>query len=137
MPSTNRAIPDAPVAKPLDDIIAAVARAEAMNDERALASLYLSRARHALASGDLHEAGDKIRRSIRIASRLGLKEVHAAGRLELGDMAHASGDLTTACEHWQLARGLFFDVQRTAALETVEARMQQNGCPTDWVLNDF
>ncbi len=122
---------------PRDELLVALDRAEAAGDERALATLYLARGRQALATGDTAEAGDKIRRSIRISSRLGLKDVHAVARIELGDMAHASGDLTTACEHWQIARGLFFDMQKAEALQSVEARMQQNGCPTDWVLNDF
>lgn len=129
--------PAPPSVRPRDELLIALDRAEAAADERALATLYLARGRHALATGDTAEAGDKIRRSIRISSRLGLKDVHAVARIELGDMAHASGDLTTACEHWQIARGLFFDMQKAEALQSVEARMQQNGCPTDWVLNDF
>ena len=52
-------------------------------------------------------------------------------------MARKSGDLTTACEHWQIARGLYVELKKEGELEQVEARMHDNGCPTDWVLNDF
>ena len=51
--------------------------------------------------------------------------------------ARAAGDLTTACEHWQIARSLFEEGSQKAKAENVEARMKRFGCPTDWVLNDF
>jgi hypothetical protein len=55
----------------------------------------------------------------------------------LGDLAHKDGDLTTACEHWQIARALFVELKQDGAHESVEVRMLRNGCPTDWVLTDF
>lgn len=62
---------------------------------------------------------------------------HAFARIELGDLAHHEGDLTTACEHWQIARQLFADLNRADEQKKVEDRMRCNGCPTDWVLNNF
>ena len=61
----------------------------------------------------------------------------AMARLELGDLARACGDLTTACEHWQMARALFTDLKRPAETVAAEKRMESAGCPTDWVLNQF
>lgn len=111
--------------------------AQSANLEEKLASLLLERARCTIEDGAVGEGAEQLRSSIRISARLGLKELHAAARLELGDLARASGDLTTACEHWQIARGLFYDLKTARALEHAETRMRQNGCPTDWVLNDF
>ena len=48
-----------------------------------------------------------------------------------------SGDLTTACEHWQIARALFHELKQGRDHAAVETRMLRNGCPTDWVLTDF
>lgn len=109
----------------------------AERDENAVADLHLATARQKLAAGDVAEAADQLRKAIRVASRIGKKSVHADARLELAEIARASGDLTTACEHWQMARGLFFEMKRAKELEKAEALMRQHGCPTDWVLNDF
>lgn len=119
------------------DIPAAIAAAEGAGDEPRLAGLYIALAGRHSAAGRGGEAADCLRKSIRIAARLGLRREHAAARLELGDLARASGDLTTACEHWQIARGLFTDLRLARDLEAAEGRMRDSGCPTDWVLNDF
>ena len=63
--------------------------------------------------------------------------MHAEARLELAEIARASGDLTTACEHWQIARGLFSDLKHAKGRGKAETLMREHGCPTDWVLNDF
>lgn len=122
---------------PLEDLLTAIESAERSGDETRLAGFYVALARHHVSTGRSDEAAGMLRQSIRIASRLGLGAEHAAARLELGDIARAGGDLTTACEHWQIARGLYFDLKHAEALEAAEARMQRTGCPTDWVLNDF
>lgn len=129
--------PPAPAPMALDDVLAAISAAEGSGDEARLAGHYVGLARHHVSTGRADEAAEVLRKSIRISSRLGLKAEHAAARLELGDIARASGDLTTACEHWQIARGLFFDLKHTRDLDLAETRMQKSGCPTDWVLNDF
>ncbi len=132
-----KAAPAAVTALPLEDLLAAIASAERSSDEARLAGLYVALARHHVSTGRTDDAAGVLRQSIRIASRLGLPGDHAAARIELGDLALASGDLTTACEHWQIARGLYFDLKHARELEAAEARMQRTGCPTDWVLNDF
>lgn len=114
-----------------------LARAEASGSEAELAKLHVAAARLDLLEGKSEPAADHLRKSIRISARLGLKDLHALARLELGDIAREAGDLTTACEHWQIARGLYYDLKQVDPLQTAETRMRQHGCPTDWVLNDF
>jgi hypothetical protein len=114
-----------------------IAGTEAAGDERSLVEACLERAREEIEAGREQEAAELLRKTIRLASKLGMKEAHARARLELGDIARAGGDLTTACEHWQIARALFFELKEAHALTASETRMRQYGCPTDWVLNDF
>ena len=82
-------------------------------------------------------AADHLRNTIMLASVAKDKVLHARARLELGDICKGEGDLTTACEHWQLARSLFEETAKPADAEVCEKRMIGNGCPTDWVLTDF
>ena len=97
----------------------------------------LARAHEHIAAGAPEEAATQLRLCVRLASKLKQRETEASARLELGDLARASGDLTTACEHWQLARALFTDLKRNAEMAAAERRMEQAGCPTDWVLTQF
>ncbi len=128
----------APASAPAPDLVGErIARAEAAGDERTLVETCLEKAREEVEAGREQEAAALLRKSIRLASQLGMKEAHARARLELGDIARAGGDLTTACEHWQIARALFFELKEAHALTASETRMRQHGCPTDWVLNDF
>jgi hypothetical protein len=115
----------------------AVREAEAAGRTDELPVLYLSLAHYRIETGSMADAEELLRKSIRGASRAQQKEVHAQARLVLGDLAHKSGDLTTACEHWQIARALFHELKRRGDHEAVEMRMLRNGCPTDWVLTDF
>lgn len=64
-------------------------------------------------------------------------KVHAEGRLLLAELCVVRDDLTSACEHWQLARELFQSCEDAAPVAQVERLMQKHGCPTDWILNDF
>ncbi len=89
---------------------ARVEKAERSRDTSALPRLYLALAQAQLVQGLGGEAAGNLRRSIRLSSELGQREVHAQARLELGDLARAEGDLTSACEHWQMARSLFHDL---------------------------
>ena len=128
---------EAPKAAKPAELAERIKNAEQKSADAALAPLYLELARLQAATGADREAADTLRKCIRLAAKLGQKETHAGARLELGDLAHAEGDLTTACEHWQIARGLYHDLKSDAALAAAEKRMRGNGCPTDWVLNDF
>ena len=114
-----------------------IARAEAAGDEAALARLYLSLARERMVVGEIAVAADLLRRSVRCASAQKIHKTHAQGRLELGDLERMSGDLTSACEHWQIARKVASDLGDVALVQAAEERMQRHGCPTDWVLNEF
>lgn len=115
----------------------AVKRAEVEGRDRDLAGLHLAYARELISAGRRDEAAQELRKSVRVASRTGDAKVHGEGRLELAEMAREDGDLTTACEHWQIARRLFSDLGLTAELKKPDTLMRQHGCPTDWVLNDF
>lgn len=118
-------------------LMTAVGEAEATGQVRRLPGLYLSLAQWRLASGETGAAEDLLRKSIRGATTAGLEDTHAKARLALGDIAHAGGDLATACEHWQIARTLFRELRQSREHDAVETRMRRNGCPTDWVLTDF
>lgn len=118
-------------------ILAAVRTAEARGQHEKLPILYLSLARCRIETGEVADAEELLRKSIRAAGGAHQKETHARARLALGDLAHAGGDLTTACEHWQIARAIFFELKQRGDHEAVEGRMRRNGCPTDWVLTDF
>lgn len=83
------------------------------------------------------EAAAALRDVVRLAAANGLPDAHATARLELGELARLDGDLITACEHWQIARGLFSDMKNKPRVSSIETRMREHGCPTDWVLNDF
>ena len=83
------------------------------------------------------EAEELLRKCILGAGAARHKATHAKARLALGDLAHAGGDPTTACEHWQIARALFHELRQVEDHAEAEQRMLRNGCPTDWVLTDF
>ncbi|MGE0023833.1 MAG: hypothetical protein AB7S70_09410 [Hyphomicrobium sp.] len=116
---------------------ARIAAAEAAGDKAALARHYLAFARDEIARGESRVAAEHLRASVGVAARNKDAVVHAEARLELAELARAEGDLTTACEHWQIARALFFELKEQPSLGETERLMQKHGCPTDWVLNDF
>jgi len=132
-PAPKRSIADSAA------LLAAVGEAEAEGEGASgrLAGLYFSLAQWRLESGETASAQDLLRKSIRNATTTGQKDTHAKARVALGDLAQASGDPATACEHWQIARLLFHELRQLPEYDAVDARMQRNGCPTDWVLTDF
>jgi tetratricopeptide (TPR) repeat protein len=136
-PASPGAQPEAATRPDSAALAAAVAEAEAAGQPDRLPGLYLSLARCHLQSGQTSDAEHLLLKSIRGAANGRHKGVHAQARLALGDLAHASGDPTTACEHWQIARALFHELKQPRDHEAAETRMLRNGCPTDWVLTDF
>ncbi|HEX2843360.1 hypothetical protein [Hyphomicrobium sp.] len=116
---------------------ARIQAAEAAGDKGALAGLYLSLAKDEIAHGRTSTAADHLRTSVRHAAKPRNPAIIAEARLELAELARAAGDLTTACEHWQIARSLFRELAKKSDLDETERLMQRHGCPTDWVLNDF
>lgn len=127
----------APAALDATALTAALSEAEAAGQRRRLPGLYLSLARCRLDEGKAAAAEELLRKCILAAAEPGLEEAHARARLALGDIAQTAGDLATACEHWQIARGIFYQLKRVSDHDAVEGRMLRNGCPTDWVLTDF
>lgn len=83
------------------------------------------------------QAANDVRGGLIMAMQAGQKLAQARARVALGDLCKAGDDLTTACEHWQIARDLFHKEQKPDERKEAEARIRANGCPTDWVLNEF
>ncbi len=115
----------------------AIRNAKANGQHDKLPSLYFVLAHRTIETGETAKAQELLRLSIRGATTADQEEVHGRARVTLGDLAHTDGDLTTACEHWQIARALFVELKQHSNHEAVEVRMLRNGCPTDWVLTDF
>ncbi|HEY8194434.1 MAG TPA: hypothetical protein VIF13_05250 [Hyphomicrobium sp.] len=114
-----------------------IERAISANDNTALADLYLALARGHEKLGRAEARMAALRSAAGCGALHGPQASHAAARLQLAEAAYDAGDLTTACEQWQLARGAFLSDGQLDEHERVEKRMRDNGCPTDWVLTDF
>lgn len=118
-------------------LLKAIDAATAAGANERLPALNFALAEWYLADGSPEKAEELARACVRGATEFGLKEPHARARVMLGDFAQASGDPSTACEHWQIARILFHEIGNKPAYDDVDVRMQRNGCPSDWVLTDF
>jgi tetratricopeptide (TPR) repeat protein len=118
-------------------LLAAVSEAEAAGQRDRLPGLYLALAQCRLETGQDALAEDLLRKCLQGGAPSRHKATHAKARLVLGDLAQAAGDPTTACEHWQIARALFYELKQADDHQAAEQRMLRNGCPTDWVLTDF
>ena len=106
-------------------------------DKDGLAALYLELARCYAELGNENSRMSALRSAAAYGARHGPHASHAAARLELAEVAYLAGDLTTACEQWQLARTACLEGGHLELHATIEKRMRANGCPTDWVLTDF
>lgn len=114
-----------------------IASIAALGKKNTLAPLYLQ-----LASAHQHRGNTEgqlaaLRSAAGLAAQHGPRSAHAEARVQLAEAAYLAGDLTSACEHWQLARGAFQDDGQKDAHAKIEKRMRDHGCPTDWVLTDF
>ncbi|MGL4395961.1 MAG: hypothetical protein ACRCS9_05425 [Hyphomicrobium sp.] len=118
-------------------ISADIAAREAEGDRAATPPLYLALGRLLQSDGDVAKALTAFRSAAGLAAKHRLDGIHAEARLELAEAAFVAGDLTTACEHWQIARMAFLDGGAKPAADGVDRRMRSHGCPTDWVLTDF
>ena len=114
-----------------------IAAAQASDDKTRLADLYLALARAHEQTGDDEARMAALRSAAGCGALHGPHGSHAAARLQLAEAAYASGDLTSACEQWHLARTAFLADGQTDEHARVDKRMRDNGCPTDWVLTDF
>lgn len=116
---------------------AQIKTAEALGNVTALSGLYLELARARATSGDDKGAQVALRSAAGMGAKHGPKSAHAYARLELAGAAYRAGDLTSACEHWQIARTAFQESGQKQDQSRVDTLMRDNGCPTDWVLTDF
>lgn len=118
----------------LDDQIA---DARSSGDHVRLAPLYFEMGIGAIEQGRTADAAGALRSCILAAQAARNIDLHARARIELAELARIEGDLTTACEHWQIARALYSDVKNKDAQVSTETRMRRHGCPTDWILTHF
>ena len=129
-PSVPVLAPSAAVAPGLQNALATVPKA-------AMAPLYLELSRAHRAAGDEAASLSALRSAAGLAAQHGPRSAHAEARLELAEAAYKSGDLTSACEQWQMARTALHEDGQKEAYARVDKRMRDHGCPTDWVLTDF
>ena len=89
-------------------------------------------------SDDLHaEELALLKQAVVAATQAGRRDLHAEARMELAELAAAHGDMTTACEHWQLARMLFQEAGLRTESDRASEYMRRQRCPTDWFLTGF
>lgn len=135
-------LPAADLAPPVqlesvDTILKKIEAATADGRKTALSGLYFDLAAAHGRQGNSGERMSALRSAAGNGALHGPPAAHAAARLALGEEAYSAGDLTSACEQWQMARAAFLEGGDQAQHAQVERRMRENGCPTDWVLTDF
>lgn len=127
-------------AVPTDDvgeIARTIEAAKAGEENVALADLYLVQAHAYQKLGDEKARMTALTAAAGYAALHGPPSTHAIARMQLAEAARNGGDLTSACEHWHLAREAFHASGHTEEHAKVEKLMRDNGCPTDWVLTEF
>ena len=129
--------PETPLARAPQDIIDEISACEERNDNRKLGLLYLELALAYRAAMRASECLRALQNCAGLAAMHGPPEVHAQARVGLAEAAFEAGDLTGACEQWQMAKIIYHDSGAREAYASVDKRMRANGCPTDWVLTDF
>lgn len=121
----------------VDAITRKIERATARGEKTSLSALYFDLAAAYAREGNFEARMTALRSAAGEGALHGPHAAHAAARLALAEAAHQAGDLTSACEQWQLARMAFQEGGDEVQHARVEKRMRENGCPTDWVLTDF
>ncbi len=114
-----------------------IERATNDKDHAGLARLSVELAQSLLARSHGREAAALLQSAVRAARQAELPVIHAEARIELAAIAMADGDLTSACEHWQMAKTLFHETSRRADQDRMADLMRRHRCPTDWVLTNF
>ena len=114
-----------------------IKRLEKQSESVELAELYSERGTLALKAKDMGLAQEYFLKGLTTAGQVIAPEQQAYARKNLGDVAFSGDDLTTACEHWQLARDHYLACGKPDLASEVEDQMTKNQCPTDWVLNGF
>jgi hypothetical protein len=126
-----------PAENPIEAVKTKLKEALSRDAKSSLAPLYLELARQQRAAGNEAECLSALRSAAGMAAQHGPRSAHAEARLELAEAAYKAGDLTGACEQWQIARTALHDDGQKEAHARIDKRMRDNGCPTDWVLTDF
>ena len=121
----------------IDTVSKRIDAAEKRGAKSELAPLYLELARGQQQLRNEEARMAALRSAAGYGAKHGPRSAHAAARLELGEAAYLAGDLTSACEQWQMARTAYLEDEQREMHARVEKRMRDNGCPTDWVLTDF
>ncbi|MGD9784540.1 MAG: hypothetical protein AB7E80_02190 [Hyphomicrobiaceae bacterium] len=127
-----------PPAPTLPELEIAIQEAEEREDDVEVAKLCIAFAKGARAKGDGRGViSTHLIRAIQLSMRAGHDQTHALARLEFGDFLASEGDTMSACEHWQIARRIYWGEQDRARIADMDKRMTAIGCPTDWVLTGF
>jgi len=121
----------------VETITAKIEKAIASGEKTSLSRLHFELASAHARDGNFDARMSALRSAAGYGALHGPHDAHAAARLALAEVAHQAGDLSSACEQWQLARTAFHDGGDEEQYARVEKRMRENGCPTDWVLTDF
>jgi hypothetical protein len=136
VPLTVAARPPAPTDRE-EQLVLAIAKAKAVNDDAGLSGHSLELARLLIARSASQQAALQLQSAVIAARRSNLPALHAEARIELAELAIRDGDLTSACEHWQMAKLMFHETNRRPDRDRIADLMRQHRCPTDWVLTNF
>ena len=82
-------------------------------------------------------AEDLLRKSIRAATRAGHKDATPRRGWRWATLPTARATLPPPASTGRSRARCFASCANRSEHDAVEARMQRNGCPTDWVLTDF
>jgi hypothetical protein len=126
-----------PIEDDVGTIVGRIDAAKAADNTAVLADLYLAQAHAYQKLGDEKARMTALTSAAACASLYGPEATHAIARMQLAEAAYSTGDLTSACEHWHLAREAFRASGHAEEHARVEKLMRDNGCPTDWVLTEF
>ena len=120
-----------------EGLVLALEAAKVARDDALLSSHSVQLARLLLVRSERPRAAQLLQTAALAARRAKLPVVHADARMELAELALLDGDLTSACEHWQMAKLMFHDLGQRVEQDRVAEMMRKQRCPTDWVLTNF
>ncbi len=120
-----------------ETLVATVDAAKSARDDPLLSRSSVALARLLLTRSARPQAASLLQSAVMAARRAKLPVVHAEARIELAELALAEGDLTSACEHWQMAKLMFHETGRRSDLDRMADLMRIHRCPTDWILTNF
>lgn len=118
-------------------LVAVVEAAKSARDDPLLSRNSVALARLLLARSARPQASVLLQSAVMAARRAKLPMVHAEARIELAELALIEGDLTSACEHWQMAKLMFHETGRRSDHDRMADLMRNHRCPTDWILTNF